>query len=89
MSRAAYEIRAVGEVPRRVLEDFERVTLTTDPAGSTIHVDLADEAELHGVLDALRREGFVLAEVRREPDYGPEVPPGRSVIFPRDPAEDP
>ena len=69
MSRAAYEIRAVGDVPARVLQDFEGVTVTADPVGSTIRADLADEAELHGVLDALRRGGFDLVEVRREPDY--------------------
>jgi len=74
MSRAAYEIHAVGAVPSRVLADFEGVTVTIDVAGSTIRADLADEAELHGVLDALSREGFALVDVRREPDYDPESP---------------
>lgn len=68
MSRATYEIRAIGEVSPQVLEDFAGVRVTVDVAGSTIRADLADEAELHGVLQALRRGGFVLAEVRREPD---------------------
>ena len=68
MARAAYEIHAVGEVPSRVLEDFEGVTVTIDVAGSTIRADLADEAELHGVLDALHRGGFDLVDVRRETD---------------------
>ena len=72
MSRAAYEIRAVGEVPRRVLEDFEGVTVSIDPAGTTIHATLADEAELHGLLDALSRGGFVLVDVRREAFETPE-----------------
>ena len=66
MSRAAYEIRAVGEVPGAMLEDFEGVTVSFDPAGTTIHAVLADEAELHGLLDALRREGFLLVDVHRE-----------------------
>ena len=69
MSRAAYEIRAVGEVPPRVLEDFPGVTVSLDVAGTIIHADLTDEAELHGVLDALRRGGFTLVDVRRETDY--------------------
>ncbi|MCW2763239.1 MAG: hypothetical protein JWR85_3440, partial [Marmoricola sp.] len=30
----------------------------------------ADEAELHGVLAALSREGFSLVDVRKEPDDG-------------------
>jgi len=78
MSRAAYEIRAAGEVPAHVLEDFEGVFVTIDVAGSTIRADLADEAELHGVLDALRREGFELVDVRRETDYGPDAQAGFS-----------
>jgi hypothetical protein len=78
MSRAAYEIRAVGEVPPRLLEDFPGVTVSIDVAGSTIRADLADEAELRGVLDALRRGGYTLVDVRRETDYSeawePEPP---------------
>lgn len=75
MSRAAYEIRAVGEVPPRVLEDFAGVTVTPDVAGTTIRAELTDEAELHGVLAALQREGFTLVDVRKEIDYDPEPPP--------------
>jgi hypothetical protein len=74
MSRAAYEIRAVGQVPSRLLEDFEGVSVAPDVAGSIIRADLADESELHGVLDALRREGFVLVDVRRETDWDQELP---------------
>lgn len=71
MSKAAYEIRAAGEVPQRTVEDFEGVTVSIDPAGSTIRAELADEARLQGVLAALRREGYVLLELRRVLDYGP------------------
>jgi hypothetical protein len=66
MSRAVYEIRVAGEVPRGLLDDFERITITTDPVGTSMTADLADEAELHGILDALRRSGLVLVDVRRE-----------------------
>ena len=83
MSKAAYEIRAMGNVPVGMLEDFEGVTVSNDSAGSTIHVHLADEAELHGLLDALRRGGFLLIDVRRDPVYGLEERPVRR----RDPAE--
>ena len=75
MSRAAYEIRALGAVPSRVLEDFGGVTVNIDVAGSTIRADLADESQLHGVLDALRRGGFTLVDVRRETDYDDPVEP--------------
>jgi hypothetical protein len=84
MSRAAYEIRAVGEVPRSMLDDFEGVTLSIDPAGSTIHAVLVDDAALHGLLAALRRGGFELVDVRREQDLGME---GSSLSQP--PPEDP
>lgn len=70
MSRSAYEIRAVGDVPPDLLDDFEGATVSRDPGGFTIHVVLGDEAELHGLLAALSREGFALVDVRREPDLG-------------------
>jgi len=67
MSRSAYEIRAVGDEPPDLLDDFEGATVSRDPGGFTIHVVLGDEAELHGLLAALSREGFALVDVRREP----------------------
>jgi len=73
MSRAAYEIRAAGEVPSQILDDFPGVTFSVDPVGTTIRADLADEAELHGLLDALRREGFTLMDVHRDPSS--DLPP--------------
>lgn len=75
MSSAAYEIRAVGSVPPDVLEDFAGITVTHEPAGSTIRVVLADESELHGVLDALRRGGFELVEMHRDAQFGVADPP--------------
>jgi hypothetical protein len=71
MSRSVFEIRAVGEVPRDLLDDFEGATVSLEPGGSTIHVVLGDDAELHGLLAALSREGFALVDVRREPDVEP------------------
>jgi len=86
MSRAAYEIRAVGEVPRSMVEDFEGVTVSINPAGSTIHALLADEAELHGLLSALSRAGFVLVDVIRESvDDIPEDPDATDPPPPADP----
>lgn len=85
MSRAAYEIRAVGSVPPDVLEDFAGITVTYQPAGSTIRADLADEAELHGVLDALRRGGFELIEMHRAPPFDPADPDAADVSRADDP----
>jgi hypothetical protein len=69
MPKFAYEIRVLGEVPSELLADFENVTVSVDAVGTTMRVDLADEAELHGILDALRRAGLVLVDVRREQPY--------------------
>jgi len=66
MSRVAYRIRVAGAVPPRFFEDFSRVSVADDELGTTLHADLTDQAELHGLLDALRRDGLVLVEVRRE-----------------------
>lgn len=66
MARSSYEIRVLGVVPEDLLLDFERVSVSVDPVGTTMRAELADEAELHGILDALRREGLVLVDVRRE-----------------------
>ncbi len=43
------------------------MSVADDEGGTTLRADLADMAELHGLLDALRRDGLVLLEVRREP----------------------
>ena len=66
MSRAVYEIRVAGDVPARIIEDFDLVTMSVDPVGTTIRAEVVDESELHGILDALRRERLVLVDVRRE-----------------------
>jgi hypothetical protein len=73
MSKVAYQIRVLGDVPARLVEDFEKVTVESDELGATLRADLADQSELHGLLDALRREGLLLVDVRREQtfDTGP------------------
>ena len=81
MTRVAYQIRVAGAVPDRFFDDFSRVTVAVDPVGTTLRADLADQAELNGLLAALRREGLVLLEVRREQVFdsaggGNEVQPG-------------
>jgi hypothetical protein len=70
MSRVAYQIRVTGDLPERFFEDFSRVTIAVDPVGTTLRADLTDQAELNGLLDALRRDGLVLVEVRREQVFG-------------------
>lgn len=71
MARAAYEIRAVGDEPPDFVADFAGATVSMDPGGFTIRVVLGDDAELHGLLAALSREGYALVDVRREPTAAP------------------
>jgi hypothetical protein len=80
MSRVAYQIRVVGAVPARFFEDFASVAASVDQVGTTLRADLTDQAELHGLLDALRRDGLELMEVRREQVFDPGQP---------DPSKDP
>jgi hypothetical protein len=66
MTKIAYEIRVEGELPQSLLEDFDAITILADPAGTSMRAYIADEAELNGILDALRRAGLVLIDVRQE-----------------------
>lgn len=66
MARVMYEIRVEGEVPDEVLENFEGVTSEGKTLDTTLRADLADAAALHGLLLALRHQGLVLLDVRRE-----------------------
>ena len=70
MSKAAYEIRVLGQIPAQTLDDFERVTVSIDPLETAVRAECADEAELQGILDAIRRCGLVLVDVRREQQLG-------------------
>ena len=74
MSRAVYEIRVAGEVPPHVIDDFALIVMAVDPVGTTMRAEVLDESGLHGVLDALRRAGIELLDVRREPSFGTDRP---------------
>jgi len=66
-----YEIRVGGELPMGLIEEFGAVG-ALQPAGTTLEVDIVDEAGLWGLIDTLRANGIDLLEVRR---HGPS-PPG-------------
>jgi hypothetical protein len=72
MPRVVYQIRVAGAVPNRLLEDFSGVAIADDPVGTMLHADVADQAELSGLLAALRRAGIVLLEVHREQAFEPD-----------------
>jgi hypothetical protein len=66
MTSATYEIRVEGVVPPDVLENVEGVSSVAATTDTTLRAELADTAALNGLLAALRREGLVLLEVRRD-----------------------
>ena len=53
-----------------MLDDFALLVMAVDPVGTTMRADVLDESGLHGILDALRRAGIELLDVRRLPSYG-------------------
>jgi hypothetical protein len=69
MAQAAYEIRVLGEIPPQVFDDFDHVTVAVDPMETTLRAELVDDAGLQGILDAIRRAGLVLVDVRRVHDF--------------------
>jgi hypothetical protein len=84
MTRVAYQIRVAGVVPDRFFDDFSRVTVAVDPVGTTLRADLTDQAELNGLLAALRRDGLVLLEVRREQVFDSDAGENEAQQNPRD-----
>jgi hypothetical protein len=68
-----YEIRVGGEIPADILErigDIEAVRA----AGTTIEVNLTDEAALWGLIEVLRNAGIEMLEVRRHSQEAPGDP---------------
>jgi hypothetical protein len=55
-------------VPLELLENFRQIK-TVEPAGTILHAVVMDNAELWGLIDALRDAGVHLIEIRR--DVGP------------------
>jgi hypothetical protein len=60
-----YQIRVGGTVPPGLIESITQVK-AVQPAGTSVEVDVPDETALWGLIDALRRSGIDLLEVRRE-----------------------
>jgi hypothetical protein len=65
----SYEIRVQGLLDERWGSWFDGMTLTTDPAGTTMICGfVVDQAALHGLLARLRDLGLPLVAVRRIPE---------------------
>jgi hypothetical protein len=66
-----YAIRIGGELPACLLDRIGGAG-TPQPAGTMFEIDIADEAGLWGLIDALRANGVDMLEVRRQEPLPPE-----------------
>lgn len=62
---STYEVRVSGTVPSELIERLGDIR-AVQAAGTTLEVDVPDEAALWGLIDALRTAGVDLLEVRRQ-----------------------
>ena len=63
-----YQIRVAGIVPPEVLPDLDRLHASAEPAETTIHSELPDQAALCGLLARLETSGARVLEVHRLQD---------------------
>ena len=72
-----YEIRVKGHLDARWAAWFDGLTLTHGSDGTTvIHGPVADQAELHGLLQKIRDLGLPLISVNHIAPGDPPVPAG-------------
>jgi hypothetical protein len=74
---ASYEIRIKGRVGPSVLESFEDMESAIRPAETVLRGTVADQAQLHGLLERIQLLGLELIEIRQVPG-GPGSEPGHS-----------
>lgn len=67
-SHTTYEVRLAGHLDDRWLEWFGAHTLVRNgDASTTLTVEVADQAELHGLLSRIRDMGVTLLSLNRQP----------------------
>jgi hypothetical protein len=64
----SYEIRIRGRLSDSLLDEFEGLTASVEPAETVLHGPLRDQAALYGLLDRVQSLGLELVEVRRLPE---------------------
>ena len=62
-SRQRYHIIVRGRLSKRYESAFDGVTLEPRPGDTRLHADLADQAQLYGLLNRLRDFGIELVSV--------------------------
>jgi hypothetical protein len=73
VSKCVYEIRVAGCGSTRPPPRLQASQNVGRPIGTALRAEAADQAQLHGLLDALRRAGVVLVDVRREQMYDDDI----------------
>lgn len=72
MTGTTYEIRIAGAVPAGLLADLGGTLVAVQELRTVMTGELADQAELHGLLRRIRSLGLELVEVRAT--YGSTEP---------------
>lgn len=70
---STYEVRISGTMPAGLIERLGEIR-AIQAAGTILEVDVADEAALWGLIDALRGAGLDMLEVRRQHAQSPASP---------------
>lgn len=68
MSGSAYEIRVRGRVSEAVLDSFEGMESDVQRVETVLFGPLADQAELHALIERIASLGLELVEIRRLPN---------------------
>jgi hypothetical protein len=67
MVTASYKIRIRGKVGNSVLSSFDDMKAAIRPAETVLRGQIADQAQLHGLLERIQLLGLELIEVRQMP----------------------
>ena len=65
MKPTNYEITVHGRVGPALMEAFDGLSVSVEPANTVIRGETADQAALHGVLELIESLGLELIDVRR------------------------
>lgn len=70
MPAIVYEIHVLGAVDESSLAELGDIAVSKQPAKTVLAGDVADQAELLGLLSRLRARGLVITELHRRKERG-------------------